>query len=269
MACRHAAWPWIAAKTGRPEEFPIFTDWWLGKPQHEDDVLLLYAMLDSVSCTGAYEFIITSRRHDGGGGRGGFVFPRAANILAADPQRKPLATIGVRAADQHVLVRRRIRNGNSMITARKSTTATACCCIWKAARRSGVRWTTAPRCATRVFPAEQHPGFRPVAARTAISTITRTCFIPTRMCPASGWHPHANWGEGRLHLVELSTQYEGMDNVVAFWEPAGKPAPLQPLQVRLHAEMDARDRPHALLQRRAGHPRGTGRARSAATPVCH
>ena len=42
--------------------------------------------------------------------------------------------------------------------------------------------------------------------------------------------PHTNWGDGEVHLVELSTQYEGMDNVVAFWNPAAKPAPLQPLR---------------------------------------
>jgi glucans biosynthesis protein len=40
--------------------------------------------------------------------------------------------------------------------------------------------------------------------------------------------PKDNWGEGQVHVVELSTQYEGMDNVVAFWNPASKPAPLQP-----------------------------------------
>ena len=42
----------------RPEEFPIFTDWWLGKPQKGDSQLHLFAILDSVSCTGAYEFFI-------------------------------------------------------------------------------------------------------------------------------------------------------------------------------------------------------------------
>ena len=26
----------------RPEEFPIFTDWWLGKPQKDDKELALY-----------------------------------------------------------------------------------------------------------------------------------------------------------------------------------------------------------------------------------
>jgi glucans biosynthesis protein len=38
------------------------------------------------------------------------------------------------------------------------------------------------------------------------------------------------WGEGDVHLVELSTHYEGLDNVVAFWEPHEKKLPLQPYQ---------------------------------------
>ena len=37
-----------------------------------------------------------------------------------------------------------------------------------------------------------------------------------------------NWDDGELHLVELSTHYEGLDNIVAFWNPANKPKPLQP-----------------------------------------
>jgi glucans biosynthesis protein len=47
-----------SGESDRPEEFPIFTDWWLGKPQKEDTELRLFAILDSVSCTGAYEFLI-------------------------------------------------------------------------------------------------------------------------------------------------------------------------------------------------------------------
>jgi glucans biosynthesis protein len=40
----------------------------------------------------------------------------------------------------------------------------------------------------------------------------------------------SHWGEGDLHLVELSTHYEGLDNIVAFWEPKVKPQPLEPLR---------------------------------------
>jgi glucans biosynthesis protein len=39
--------------------------------------------------------------------------------------------------------------------------------------------------------------------------------------------PKGEWGEGQVHLVELSTHYEGLDNIVAFWNPKEKPAPLQ------------------------------------------
>jgi glucans biosynthesis protein len=40
--------------------------------------------------------------------------------------------------------------------------------------------------------------------------------------------PDGSWGDGDLHLVELSTSYEGLDNIVAFWDPRNKPEPLQP-----------------------------------------
>jgi glucans biosynthesis protein len=48
--------------------------------------------------------------------------------------------------------------------------------------------------------------------------------------PSVWVEPHGNWGPGNLHLVELSTTYEGLDNIVAFWDPKKKPAPLQPLR---------------------------------------
>ena len=46
--------------------------------------------------------------------------------------------------------------------------------------------------------------------------------------PSVWVEPQGNWGDGDLHLVELSENYEGFDNIVAFWDPKNKPAPLQP-----------------------------------------
>ena len=46
--------------------------------------------------------------------------------------------------------------------------------------------------------------------------------------PSVWVEPHGDWGEGDLHLVELSANYEGLDNIVAFWDPKNKPAPMQP-----------------------------------------
>jgi glucans biosynthesis protein len=55
-------------------------------------------------------------------------------------------------------------------------------------------------------------------------------FRTYNLAPTVWVAPHGNWGNGEVHLVELSTQYEGLDNVVAFWNPDSKPAPLQPLR---------------------------------------
>jgi len=53
-------------------------------------------------------------------------------------------------------------------------------------------------------------------------------FNPYHLVPSVWVEPHGNWGEGNLHLVELSAPFEGLDNIVAFWDPKNKPAPLQP-----------------------------------------
>ena len=39
---------------------------------------------------------------------------------------------------------------------------------------------------------------------------------------------HADGYAVQKHLVELSENYEGFDNIVVFWDPKNKPAPLQP-----------------------------------------
>ena len=126
-ASRRAGWRWIAAKRTGRRNFPSSpTGGWASR-KPDDKELTLYAMLDSVSCTGAYRISHPSRRDDRGGRRGGAVFPRAEGHSGGEP-----ATAAARqdhrpgAADQHVLVSARIRNASLTITARKSMTATAC-----------------------------------------------------------------------------------------------------------------------------------------------
>jgi glucans biosynthesis protein len=48
--------------------------------------------------------------------------------------------------------------------------------------------------------------------------------------PSVWVEPDGDWRDGDLHLVELSTGYEGLDNIVAFWDPKDKPGPLEPFQ---------------------------------------
>ena len=50
----------LAVNTGinRPEEFPDFREFWMRKPNPTDDFLKFYALLDSESLTGGYEFVV-------------------------------------------------------------------------------------------------------------------------------------------------------------------------------------------------------------------
>src|SRR5262249_52132873 len=37
--------------------------------------------------------------------------------------------------------------------------------------------------------------------------------------PSAWVEPHAAWGEGRVHLVEIPSEEEIHDNIVAYWQP--------------------------------------------------
>ncbi len=82
-------------ETDRPEEFPLFTDWWLGKPQTNTPELHLFALLDSVSCAGAYEFRIRPGETTGADISAVLYWREADKITAVDPQHKPLETLGL------------------------------------------------------------------------------------------------------------------------------------------------------------------------------
>jgi periplasmic glucans biosynthesis protein len=212
---------------GRPEEFPIFTDWWLGKPQHDDDVLLLYAILDSVSCTGAYEFEIRPGATTLMEVEAIVYFRDPANILAADPQRKPLATIGFapessmfwyggnseRKFDDY---RPQVHDSDGLLMHMDNGTM-----IWRPLDNgNALRHQT--------FPASNIRGFG-LLQRDRNFIDYQDLFRTYNDSPSVWVAPHGDWGEGKIHIVELSTQYEGLDNVVAFWDPAVKPPPMQPL----------------------------------------
>jgi len=213
-------------ESGRPEEFPIFTDWWLGKPQAEDHDLLLYAILDSVSCVGAYEFQITPRATTVAQVDAIVYFREPQSILAADPQRPPLSTIGLapltsmfwygknseRKFDDY---RPEVHDSDGLLMHMESGER-----VWRPLENG-----TALR--HQSYPANNIRGFG-LMQRDRKFADYQDMFHSYQSVPSVWVEPKDNWGPGQVHVVELSTQYEGMDNVVAFWNPASKPAPLQP-----------------------------------------
>ncbi|HEX9047507.1 MAG TPA: glucan biosynthesis protein G [Verrucomicrobiae bacterium] len=212
----------------RPEEFPIFTDWWLGKPQKDDTELHLFALLDSVSCAGAYEFYIRPGDATTASVKAVVYFRDTNTVAAVNPNRKPIKTIGLapltsmfwfgkdteRKFDDY---RTEVHDSDGLLVHMGNGEV-----FWRPLDNP-------PATRHQVFSAPTIKGFG-LLQRERNFAAYQDLFNLYNQVPSVWVEPDGNWGEGDLHLVELSTTYEGLDNIVAFWDPKNKPAPLQPFR---------------------------------------
>ena len=209
----------------RPEEFPIFTDWWLGKPQPDDNHLRLYAILDSVSCAGAYEFDIRPGESTVVNVEAELFFREPDMIHAADTNAPPVKTIGFAPLTSMFWFgkntelkfddyRPEVHDSDGLLVKMGNGEV-----LWRPLDNP-------PALRHQVFHAPNIRGFGLLQRERAFRAYEDT-FNFYQQVPSVWVEPHGNWGDGDLHLVELSTHYEGLDNIVAFWEPKDKPAPLK------------------------------------------
>ena len=247
----------------RPEEFPIFTDWWLGKPHRDDNELRLYALLDSVSCAGAYEFVIKPGETTVVDIDVVLFFRTDSAVHAANPARKPLKTLGQapltsmfwfgkaseRRFDDY---RPEVHDSDGLMLHLENGET-----LWRPL-------VNPARMSHQVFKARNVRGFGLFQRERSFGSY-EDIFNPYQLVPSAWVVPRGNWGEGAVHLVELSTTYEGLDNIVAFWEPAAKPLPMQPFRygytLLWTRETDTRLSPNRVTATRVGQDAREGRRR--------
>jgi glucans biosynthesis protein len=210
----------------RPEEFPIFTDWWLGKPQKEDKEVTLFAILDSVSCTGAYEFLIRPGETTVCDVEAVLYLRETNKVYAVNPRRQPIKTLGLapltsmfwfgkNSEDKPDDYRGEVHDSDGLLAHMGNGEV-----LWRPLDNP-------PVLRHQIFHAPDIRGFGLMQRERSFAAY-QDSFNLYHLVPSVWVEPHGNWGDGDLHLVELSTRYEGLDNVVAFWDPKNKPAPLQP-----------------------------------------
>jgi glucans biosynthesis protein len=210
----------------RPEEFPIFTDWWLGKPHKDDDELRLFAILDSVSCTGAYEFLIRPGETTVAAVDVVLYFRETNTIQAAKTNAQPAKTIGLapltsmfwfgkdseRKFDDY---RPEVHDSDGLLMHMSNGET-----LWRPLDNPSVM-------RHQIFHAPDIRSFGLLQRERSFAAY-QDSFNFYQSEPSVWVEPKGNWGDGDLHLVELNTPYEGLDNVVAFWDPKNKPVPLHP-----------------------------------------
>ena len=221
----------LALDSGEPdrsEEFPIFTDWWLGKPGVGDGGVRIFGLLDSVNCTGAYEFFIRPGETTTASIKAVLYFRETNTIAAANTNRLPSKTVGLapltsmfwfgkdteRKFDDY---RTEVHDSDGLLVHMGNGEI-----FWRPLDNP-------PVTRHQVFHAPNIKGYG-LLQRERNFAAYQDMFNLYHQVPSVWVEPNGNWGDGDLHLVELSTAYEGLDNIVAFWDPKIKPAPLQPFR---------------------------------------
>lgn len=214
-------------ETDRGEEFPIFTDWWLGKPQKNATNLTIYGLLDSTSCVAAYEF----------------------NIRPGETTIADVDTVVYLRQSSTIL-----RNGLTIPPIKTMGMAPLTSCYWFGETteykpddyRSAVHdsdglmmemangerlWeplNNPKDLRHQIFGASQIRGFG-LMQRERDFADYQDLFTDHQDEPSVWVEPRGtNWADGDVHLVELNGPTEDWDNIVAFWSPKILPQPLQP-----------------------------------------
>ncbi|MGN6702125.1 MAG: glucan biosynthesis protein [Burkholderiaceae bacterium] len=203
----------LAIDTGmpRPEEFPIFTAFWLERPAPGANRLTVYALLDSPSVAGAYRFEIG---------------PGATLMMEVDAAlypRKAIERMGVAPLTsmfQYGENDRRMANdwrpeihdsdGLSMWTGGGEW-------IWRPlVNPANLRFNA--------YADENPRGFGLLQRDRDFDHYQDDGVFYDRR-PSVWIEPKSGWGKGSVQLVEIPTKDETFDNIVAFWNPEKKPQP--------------------------------------------
>ncbi len=202
----------------RPEEFPDFTEFYLERPAATSGTLVVYALLDSPSVSGAYRFAITPGEHT------------VMDVDAALYPRKTIERLGIAPL-------------TSMYQAGENDRRMAH--DWRPeihdsdglAMHSGQgewiwRPLTNPTALRFNAFADHNPrGFGLMQRDRSFENYQDDGVFYDRR-PSLWVEPRGAWGAGSVQLVEIPTVDETFDNIVAFWNPA---APVQPGQEMLWA----------------------------------
>ncbi len=199
----------LAIDTGSPggEEFPAFTDFWLVRPQPGDRALTLYALLDSKSVTGAYQFQIRP---------GGIT---QVEVRCELYPRRTIAKLGVAPLTSMFLYsddgtgkrfddfRPEVHDSDGFMT-----------------ETGQGHWIWRPLANPRElrvnrFMDDDPRGFGLIQRERNFARY-QDAEAQHQSRPSYWVEPIGHWGKGGVELVEIPSDEEIHDNIVAYWVPA-------------------------------------------------
>ncbi len=210
----------VAEQNG--EEFPMFRALWIERPGQSSDALTVHALLDSRRVSGAYRFLI-----------------RPGEITTVDVEltlfaREKLGHVGVAPMTSMFLFAPNDRIGFDDV--RGEVHRSDGLQIWY----GGGEWVWRPltnpaELQISVFGDNSPRGFGLFQRERSFRPYNDLGRRYDRM-PSVWIQPIGDWGEGQLQLVEIPTDTDIHENIVAYWRPKTPIEPGKPFSMtyRMH-----------------------------------
>jgi periplasmic glucans biosynthesis protein len=209
----------LAIDTALPtgEEFPMFREFWLERPTGQARAVKVLALLDSQSLTGAYEFVVRP------GDR------TTVDVKARLFERKRVKELGVAPLTSMFLYgeekprpntdwRPEVHDSDGLMMASRSGEW-----IWRPLINPA-------KLQVSYFEFDDLRGFGLLQRDRSYSNYED---LETRheMRPNAWITPSGTWPKGQIKLVEIPSQKETNDNIVAYWIPRSMPPVGQSLDI--------------------------------------
>jgi glucans biosynthesis protein len=201
----------LAVDTALPsgEEFPFYKSFWLVKPQPEDTMIVIYALLDSPSIAGAYRFEVTPGSETTTDVEA-YLYPRKAiNKLGIAPLTS-MYYYGENTLNKPADFRPEVHDSDGLMIHTNTGEW-----IWRPIQNHR-------NLLVNSFELNNPRGFG-LSQRDRNFDHYQDLEARYDNRPSAWILPKGEWGEGRVELIQIPTPDEYHDNIVAFWVPK-KPA---------------------------------------------
>jgi glucans biosynthesis protein len=223
----------LAIDTALPkgEEFPMFREFWLEKPEPGADEIRIFALLDSPSITGAYQFVLHPS------------VVTVADVQSALFPRRPVEKLGIAPLTSMFMFgenrgrqfddfRPELHDSDGLLINNGSGEW-----LWRPLANHSTLQVSA-------FIDENPRGFG-LFQRDLNFEHYQDLDERYHRRPSTWVEPTSPWGPGHVELIEIPSDHPDNDNVVAFWVPD---APVEAgrsidLSYRLHSQLDQPRRP--------------------------
>lgn len=227
-----------------PEEFPVFTNFWLDQGDASAKRMRVYALLESESVTGAYQFTVIPEKSM-------TIEVKAVVYCRRNPKvfgLAPLTSMFWHGENSDVTrdFRPEVHDSDGLLMHNGAGEW-----IW--------RPLVNPKHVRVAAFSDENPRAFGLLQRDRNFENYQDLEASYHARPSAWVEPIGKWGRGSVRLVEIPTGREFDDNIVALWVPETLPAPGQPIEVeyRLRWFLDGFGSP-------AGYVRSTRHGRSAA-----